>query len=107
MQLLYVDSVTCKGINEIRTVNALQFWTMQRLQLREDMELENGGFGKGDYRGLFVDEEGSDEEGSEESDSEADEKEQTQDEEQSGPEDETSLEVNLYYYIVTDLLNSY
>ncbi|MFS7928742.1 hypothetical protein Hanom_Chr04g00324311 [Helianthus anomalus] len=40
--LLYVDSVTCKGINEERSF-ATGYWTTQRLQLREDMEIEQGG----------------------------------------------------------------
>ncbi|KAM0024177.1 hypothetical protein Hdeb2414_s0022g00612641 [Helianthus debilis subsp. tardiflorus] len=56
IKLLYVDSVTCKGINEDRTISPLEYWTMQRLQQREDMESEQGGFRRGDFRGLFVDE---------------------------------------------------
>ncbi|KAJ0606844.1 hypothetical protein HanHA89_Chr03g0089731 [Helianthus annuus] len=95
LTLLYVDSVTCKGINEERTCSALEYWTSQRLQLREDMEIEQGGFGRGDLRGLFVTEEGSDSEPSEETNSENTESEET---EESGPglTDPSSLERGWY-----------
>ncbi|KAK9050056.1 hypothetical protein SSX86_030975 [Deinandra increscens subsp. villosa] len=44
--------------NEIDdTQNAISFWTMKKLQLRQKMEARNGGFGKGEFKGLseFID----------------------------------------------------
>ncbi|KAK9072224.1 hypothetical protein SSX86_008656 [Deinandra increscens subsp. villosa] len=52
LTLLYVDSFLCKGMEIDDTQNAISFWTMKKLQLRQKMEVRNGGFGKGEFKGL-------------------------------------------------------
>ncbi|KAI3725410.1 hypothetical protein L1987_65198 [Smallanthus sonchifolius] len=56
LTLLYVDSITCPGFDVERTLRPLTFWTLDNLRRREAEELKNGGFGLGQFRGLFVDE---------------------------------------------------
>ncbi|KAL8255466.1 hypothetical protein R6Q59_030533 [Mikania micrantha] len=53
LTLIYVDSISCNGINEIRTMDPISFWTMENLSRREELEMKAGGFGLGEYRGLF------------------------------------------------------
>ncbi|KAK9080113.1 hypothetical protein SSX86_001788 [Deinandra increscens subsp. villosa] len=50
-------SFLCKGMEIDDTQNAISFWTMKKLQLRQKMEARNGGFGKGEFKGLseFID----------------------------------------------------
>lgn len=55
LKLLYVDGTKCIGLNDKRTVHPLEFWTFENLKLREEMEIENGGFGLGEFQNLFVD----------------------------------------------------
>ncbi|KAK9074975.1 hypothetical protein SSX86_003294 [Deinandra increscens subsp. villosa] len=64
LTLVYVDSITCPGINVERSMSPLKFWTSESLKIREDYEIENGGFGLGELRETYVDNEGdaSDEE---------------------------------------------
>ncbi|KAI3675356.1 hypothetical protein L1987_84945 [Smallanthus sonchifolius] len=52
-ELLYVDSYSCVGLNEERTKSPIEIWTTESLKLREDLELERGGFGLGEYRGQY------------------------------------------------------
>ncbi|KAI3776424.1 hypothetical protein L1987_46206 [Smallanthus sonchifolius] len=56
LTLLYVDSITCPGFDVERTLRPITFWTLENLRRREAEELKNGGFGMGQFRGLFVDE---------------------------------------------------
>ncbi|KAL8262459.1 hypothetical protein R6Q59_023808 [Mikania micrantha] len=56
LTLLYVDRVSCWGINENREVSAIQFWSFENLQKREGIEIKEGGFGLGEIREHFVDE---------------------------------------------------
>ena len=55
MQLLYLDSTTCNGIDNERTIAPIAFWTEERLEKREQQEMRNGGFGLGELRELYVD----------------------------------------------------
>ncbi|KAI3820066.1 hypothetical protein L1987_13922 [Smallanthus sonchifolius] len=50
--LLYVDSIECKGIKMDKNTNPISFWTMNRLKERQKWEVKNGGFGKGKYKRL-------------------------------------------------------
>jgi hypothetical protein len=52
MQLLYVDSVKCKGIVVDKNVNAITFWNMNRLRERQKLEISKGGFGIGKLKKL-------------------------------------------------------
>ncbi|KAK9062636.1 hypothetical protein SSX86_019824 [Deinandra increscens subsp. villosa] len=53
--LLYVDSIICTGINEIRVTHPLEFWSYKKLKEREEIEIKRGKFGLGDQRGLYFD----------------------------------------------------
>ncbi|KAI3695157.1 hypothetical protein L1987_78146 [Smallanthus sonchifolius] len=44
---------SCVGLNEERTKSPIEIWTTESLKLREDLELERGGFGLGEYRGQY------------------------------------------------------
>ncbi|MFS7904295.1 hypothetical protein Hanom_Chr01g00034431 [Helianthus anomalus] len=52
--LLYLDSTTCNGIQFQRMNFAMAEWNMERMKLREKIEIEGGGFGRGNIRELFV-----------------------------------------------------
>ncbi|KAK9067079.1 hypothetical protein SSX86_014403 [Deinandra increscens subsp. villosa] len=52
LTLLYVDSFECQGIVYDDTKNAISFWSKKLLKQRELLEIRNGGFGKGKYKGL-------------------------------------------------------
>ncbi|KAK9052528.1 hypothetical protein SSX86_029157 [Deinandra increscens subsp. villosa] len=54
-ELLYVDSIICTGINEIRVTHPLEFWSYKKLKEREEIEIKRGKFGLGDQRGLYFD----------------------------------------------------
>lgn len=56
LQLLYLDSVTCKGLDSERTLAPIAYWTGKRQEDRQIQEGLNGGFGKGEVRELYVDE---------------------------------------------------
>ncbi|KAK1412697.1 hypothetical protein QVD17_34154 [Tagetes erecta] len=55
LTLLYVDSIACPDISVEPTLSAIEFWSMEMLKLREILEIKNGGFGLGEFRGLSVD----------------------------------------------------
>ncbi|KAL8227400.1 hypothetical protein R6Q59_000133 [Mikania micrantha] len=48
MKLLYVDGVSCRGMNEVRERSPLCYWTFDNLQKRERIEINEGGFGLGE-----------------------------------------------------------
>ncbi|KAL8201768.1 hypothetical protein R6Q57_010915 [Mikania cordata] len=52
--LLYVDGISCPGINEAREQSPLNYWTLDKLQKMESMEIKQGGFGLGDILEHFV-----------------------------------------------------
>ncbi|KAI7756576.1 hypothetical protein M8C21_009886 [Ambrosia artemisiifolia] len=52
LALLYVDNVECKGMEVDHTVNPITFWNMKKLRVRENLEIRNGGFGMGTFKGL-------------------------------------------------------
>ncbi|KAI3743243.1 hypothetical protein L1987_60949 [Smallanthus sonchifolius] len=51
---------SCVGLNEERTKSPIELWTTDSLKLREDLELESGGFGLGEYRGQCKDQNNED-----------------------------------------------
>ncbi|KAI3810216.1 hypothetical protein L1987_19827 [Smallanthus sonchifolius] len=53
--LLHVDRVNCPSENVERNMRPIQFWTMNALHSREECEINNGGFGLGELRELYVD----------------------------------------------------
>ncbi|KAI3717534.1 hypothetical protein L1987_69221 [Smallanthus sonchifolius] len=55
LTLLYVDKVNCPSENVERKMRPIQFWTMNALRSREECEINNGGFGLGELRELYVD----------------------------------------------------
>ncbi|KAI3785406.1 hypothetical protein L1987_44524 [Smallanthus sonchifolius] len=55
LTLLYVDRVNCPSENVERKMPPIQFWTMNALRSREECEINNGGFGLGELRELYVD----------------------------------------------------
>ncbi|MFS7966934.1 hypothetical protein Hanom_Chr09g00779821 [Helianthus anomalus] len=64
MQLLYIHIFNVPPLNVERTTTPLNFWTMERLQLRKKLEIKNRGFGKGCLRDHYLDlngDEGEDE----------------------------------------------
>ncbi|KAL8205705.1 hypothetical protein R6Q57_009256 [Mikania cordata] len=52
LTLLYVDSFTCPKINIDTKQMPVEFWTTQMLNIRERLEIENGGFGLGELRSM-------------------------------------------------------
>ncbi|KAK9073617.1 hypothetical protein SSX86_007941 [Deinandra increscens subsp. villosa] len=46
LMLLYVDSTKCNGMVVDDSVNAITFWTKQNLKFRQELEIQNGCFGK-------------------------------------------------------------
>ncbi|KAI3687099.1 hypothetical protein L1987_80790 [Smallanthus sonchifolius] len=52
--LLYVDRIVCKSMNVERKMGPLKFWTMERLRERENFEKDDGGFGSGELRDVYV-----------------------------------------------------
>ncbi|KAL8226976.1 hypothetical protein R6Q57_016808 [Mikania cordata] len=54
LTLLYVDRVSCRGINENREVSAIEFWSFENVQKHEGIEIKEGGFGLGEIREHFV-----------------------------------------------------
>ncbi|KAL8215876.1 hypothetical protein R6Q57_022713, partial [Mikania cordata] len=52
LMLLYVDSIECTGMIIDSSIRAIEFWSVDRLKKREGLEIENGGFGFGDYVGM-------------------------------------------------------
>ncbi|KAI3828254.1 hypothetical protein L1987_02352 [Smallanthus sonchifolius] len=52
LMLLYADIFICGGMKVDTTVNAITYWNMKRLKLREKLEIKGGGFGKGEFKGL-------------------------------------------------------
>ncbi|KAL8258249.1 hypothetical protein R6Q59_030290 [Mikania micrantha] len=52
--LLYVDGISCPGINEHREQSPLRYWSLDKLQKRESMEIKQGGFGLGVILEHFV-----------------------------------------------------
>ncbi|KAM0035063.1 hypothetical protein Hdeb2414_s0015g00442051 [Helianthus debilis subsp. tardiflorus] len=52
--LIYADRTVCGGINSIRTMSPLSFWTKDMLNRRQKYEIENDGFGKGVLREGYV-----------------------------------------------------
>jgi hypothetical protein len=54
---LYVDCVSCPGFADIKKESPISFWTAERLKKRENMEINNGGFGLGNLVDMYVDRE--------------------------------------------------
>ncbi|KAI3777134.1 hypothetical protein L1987_46928 [Smallanthus sonchifolius] len=54
LKMLYVDSVECRKMKVDYTLNQITFWTMDRLRIRERLEIKGRGFGKGRFKGLTV-----------------------------------------------------
>ncbi|KAK9049724.1 hypothetical protein SSX86_031309 [Deinandra increscens subsp. villosa] len=52
LTLLYVDSFVCEGMDIDEEKNAISFWNMENLQVRQKMEARNGGFGLGEKKEL-------------------------------------------------------
>ncbi|KAK9071995.1 hypothetical protein SSX86_008426 [Deinandra increscens subsp. villosa] len=52
LTLLYVDSFVCEGMDIDEDKNAISFWNMENLQVRQKMEARNGGFGRGEKKEL-------------------------------------------------------
>ncbi|KAK9080788.1 hypothetical protein SSX86_000546 [Deinandra increscens subsp. villosa] len=52
LTLLYVDSFVCEGMDIDEDKNAISFWNMENLQVRQKMEARNGGFGLGEKKEL-------------------------------------------------------
>ncbi|KAK9071996.1 hypothetical protein SSX86_008427 [Deinandra increscens subsp. villosa] len=52
LTLLYVDSFVCEGMGIDEDKNAISFWNMENLQVRQKMEARNGGFGRGEKKEL-------------------------------------------------------
>ncbi|KAK9049898.1 hypothetical protein SSX86_031134 [Deinandra increscens subsp. villosa] len=50
--MIYVDSFECEGIKYDDSLNAISFWTREKLKAREALEIKNGGFGKGKQKKL-------------------------------------------------------
>ncbi|KAK9072081.1 hypothetical protein SSX86_008513 [Deinandra increscens subsp. villosa] len=50
LTLLYVDSFVCEGMDIDEDKNAISFWNMENLQVRQKMEARNGGFGRGEKK---------------------------------------------------------
>ncbi|KAJ0718827.1 hypothetical protein HanPSC8_Chr08g0322641 [Helianthus annuus] len=53
--LLYLDSTTCPGLVGDREQAPISFWTKDMMSMRKDLEIRNGGFGLGDVRELYTD----------------------------------------------------
>ncbi|KAK9079929.1 hypothetical protein SSX86_001604 [Deinandra increscens subsp. villosa] len=51
-QMIYVDSFEWEGIKYDDSLNAISFWTREKLKARETLEIKNGGFGKGKQKKL-------------------------------------------------------
>ncbi|KAK9059651.1 hypothetical protein SSX86_020355 [Deinandra increscens subsp. villosa] len=60
LMVIYVDSIICSGINIDRTISPISFWTQDMLKLREEFEIQNGGFGIGKQRDTYIDKEDDD-----------------------------------------------
>ncbi|KAL8256335.1 hypothetical protein R6Q59_031402 [Mikania micrantha] len=54
--LMYVDRVSCQGINENKEVSTIQFWSFENLQKCEGIEIKEGGLGLGEIREHSVEE---------------------------------------------------
>ncbi|KAK9065235.1 hypothetical protein SSX86_016618 [Deinandra increscens subsp. villosa] len=52
LTMIYVDSFECEGIKYDDSLNAISFWTREKLKAREALEIKNGGFGKGKQKKL-------------------------------------------------------
>ncbi|KAI3775902.1 hypothetical protein L1987_45660 [Smallanthus sonchifolius] len=46
IKMLYVDSAECRKMKVDYTLNQITFWTMDRLRIRERLEIKGRGFGK-------------------------------------------------------------
>ncbi|MFS7905135.1 hypothetical protein Hanom_Chr01g00044201 [Helianthus anomalus] len=53
--LLYLDSTTCPRLGGDRLEAPISFWTKDMMSMRKDLEIRNGGFGLGDVRELYAD----------------------------------------------------
>lgn len=53
MQLLYLDSTTCDGLEHERTSPATNWWTSEKMKMREKQELSLGGFGLGELKEAY------------------------------------------------------
>ncbi|KAJ0737866.1 hypothetical protein HanOQP8_Chr06g0220261 [Helianthus annuus] len=53
--LLYLDSIKCPGFEGDRLEAPISFWTKDMMSMRKHLEIRNGGFGLGDVRELYVD----------------------------------------------------
>ncbi|KAK9058114.1 hypothetical protein SSX86_022954 [Deinandra increscens subsp. villosa] len=60
LMVIYVDSISCSGVKNDRTISPITFWNQEVLKQREEYEIKNGGFGKGKQRGTYIDREGDD-----------------------------------------------
>ncbi|KAF5796654.1 hypothetical protein HanXRQr2_Chr08g0354271 [Helianthus annuus] len=53
--LLYLDSTTCPGLVGDHEQVPISFWTKEMMSKRKELEIKNGGFGLGDVRELYAD----------------------------------------------------
>ncbi|MFS7954907.1 hypothetical protein Hanom_Chr07g00636141 [Helianthus anomalus] len=50
--LLYLEATTCPGFEDTQKESPLHFWTKDRMSMRKEQEIKNGGFGLGELREL-------------------------------------------------------
>ncbi|KAJ0704532.1 hypothetical protein HanPI659440_Chr14g0563721 [Helianthus annuus] len=73
--LLYLDSLTCEGMDNERVIPPIAYWDKDRMERRQNQEIKNGGFGLGQIRDRFEDNNSYDIESEEENEvKESDEK---------------------------------
>ncbi|KAL9993735.1 hypothetical protein Hdeb2414_s0007g00242161 [Helianthus debilis subsp. tardiflorus] len=53
--LLYLDNTTCPRLGGDRLKAPISFWTKNMMSMRKDLEIRNEGFGLGDVRELYAD----------------------------------------------------
>ncbi|MFS7926063.1 hypothetical protein Hanom_Chr04g00292571 [Helianthus anomalus] len=53
--LLYLDSLTCEGMDNERVIPPIAYWDKDRMERRQNQEIKNGGFGLGQIRDRFED----------------------------------------------------
>ncbi|MFS7953905.1 hypothetical protein Hanom_Chr07g00624081 [Helianthus anomalus] len=50
--LLYLEATSCPGFEDFHKESPLHFWTKDRMSMRKEQEIKNGGFGMGELREL-------------------------------------------------------
>ncbi|MFS7912145.1 hypothetical protein Hanom_Chr02g00126431 [Helianthus anomalus] len=64
--LLYLDSTTCPGSVGDREQAPISYWTKEMMSKRKELEIRNGGYGLGDVRELYADDQEYDQESEDE-----------------------------------------